>query len=705
MMRVLPRRLGRVAQMTPAEISARVAMAVRRGAGRVVHASRTPAWHRRDLLGALAPDAPGVRDAAARLAAGDAAAAHDALSRHFVARRRRWPVAPGSRDALVAAIRARFPDAAVDATTRAQAIADGRFDLLGYRALSFGAPIDWHHDPVHARSAPRRFWTDVPYLSEACGDHKIIWELNRHQHWLALGRAHWLSADRLYAATFVDHLGGWMAANPPLIGINWASMLELGFRAISWIWALHLFVEDPPAAGTRPDRRAEPPWTVDLLLGLDRQLRLVEGNLSTWFSPNTHLLGEALALYVAGRALPELRRAEAWTRLGRRVLFDEIERQITADGGHAERSFHYHRYALDFYLLAFAVARLTGDDVAAFGEAAQRLARFTRIVADDRGRLARVGDDDGGQLFPMCGRDSADASDSLGVAAWLLQDPSLAVGPPPEEVLWMAGDEASAVSTPAGVPIAVRSASLEESGYTVCRSPRGDHLVFDAGPHGFLNGGHAHADALAIVLTIAGRPFLIDPGTASYTNREARDRFRSTRLHNTLTLDGRPQSTPSGPFHWATTAAATRGAWRPADEVDVVEGWHDGYAPVRHTRAIAAKRGCWIVDDRVDGPGPHRAEIHWHVDPAWTVELIDPAVARARHAAGGSVWIVSPDAPLERFTGSAVSPELGWHSPVYGAVAPCTTLRATREAPGPFAVRTVIVEGDDLPAEFRQRGG
>jgi hypothetical protein len=69
------------------------------------------------------------------------------------------------------------------------------------------------------------------------------------------------------------------------------------------------------------------------------------------------------------------------------------------------------------------------------------------------------------------------------------------------------------------------------------------------------------------------------------------------------------------------------------------------------------------------------------------------------------VWIVSPDAPFEHFTGSAVSAERGWHSPIYGAVAPCTTLRATRTAQAPFTLRTVIVEGDDVPAEFKQRGG
>ena len=50
------------------------------------------------------------------------------------------------------------------------------------------------------------------------------------------------------------------------------------------------------------------------------------------------------------------------------------------------------------------------------------------------------------------------------------------------------------------------SAALPSSGYYVSRTTGGDHLIFDAGRHGYLNGGHAHADALAVVLTTAGRP-------------------------------------------------------------------------------------------------------------------------------------------------------------------------------------------------------
>ena len=251
---------------------------------------------------------------------------------------------------------------------------------------------------MHGRRAPGGFWSQVPYLDPACGDHKIIWELNRHQHWLSLGRAFWLTGDARYRDRCLSELASWMDANPPLVGVNWASMLELGFRSLSWLWALQLFVD----ARLEPRATAETPWLVDLLLGLDRQLTHVEHNLSYYFSPNTHLLGEALALYVAGRSLPLLRDSPQRERLGRQVLLDEATRQIAGDGGHCERATQYHRYTLDFYLLALIIARITADPAARdFERVVSRLADAARLLADDRGELPQIGDDDGGRLLPM----------------------------------------------------------------------------------------------------------------------------------------------------------------------------------------------------------------------------------------------------------------------------------------------------------------
>jgi hypothetical protein len=88
---------------------------------------------------------------------------------------------------------------------------------------------------------------------------------------------------------------------------------------------------------------------------------------------------------VCGRTLPELRASPRREKIGRDILIAEIDRQIGADGGHAERSTHYHRYTLDFYLLALLTAQRAGDAeaIAPFADAVTRLAEFTRTMADD----------------------------------------------------------------------------------------------------------------------------------------------------------------------------------------------------------------------------------------------------------------------------------------------------------------------------------
>src|SRR5206468_1959 len=103
-----------------------------------------------------------------------------------------------------------------------------------------------------------------------------------------------------------------------------------------------------------------------------------------------------------------------------------------------ERSTHYHRYALDFYTLALAVARITQDPVAAtFEKVVGRLAFVARLLADDRGRLPHIGDDDAGALLPICGRPSDDVRDSLATASALLGHHDLRVGRTPEETFWV----------------------------------------------------------------------------------------------------------------------------------------------------------------------------------------------------------------------------------------------------------------------------
>jgi heparinase II/III-like protein len=687
---MMRRSVERVARMDAGEIAWRAAAAARIAADRARFRLMPMRWSRAALLRALAPTAElqALRSALAERRWDDA---DGELSRHLSAAPRRFAIATRDRAGLALRVASEFPGSAEIAAARADRILAGEYDLLGYRGLRFGpgpsgsALPDWSLDPVAGRRAPRTFWADVPYLDPACGDHKVIWELNRHQHWLALGRAYWLTGRDLYRTRFLNELRSWLDHNPPLAGINWASMLELALRSISWMWAIAFFVDADDDG---------PPWLVDLLAALDRQLAHVERNLSYYFSPNTHLLGEALALYVCGRALPQLAASARREALGRTILLAQAERQIATDGGHAERSMHYHRYALDFYLLALVVARNTGDDARRpLADIVVRIAGAARLLADDRGRLPHIGDDDGGSLFPIAGRAPDDVRDGLALAAALTGCADVQIGPMPEEALWMLGgeprsDDGRARGDHVAIPRSPRSGALPETGYYVSRSAT-EHIVIDGGPHGYQNAGHAHADALSLTMTVRDLPLIIDAGTACYTIDPAlRDRMRSSALHNTVSIDGRSQSVPRGPFHWAHAANARVHAWRANDAFDYFDGTHDGYAPVEHRRRVVALHGdLVVVADLISGEGRHTAAAHWHLDPQWAVDARGRTATLVR--AGERVDLASPSGTIECLTGDAAT-GLGWYSPAYGALERTTAVRIAHAGAAPFWMMTVF---------------
>ena len=83
------------------------------------------------------------------------------------------------------------------------------------------------------------------------------------------------------------------------------------------------------------------------------------------------------------------------------------------------------------------------------------------------------------------------------------------------------------------------------------------HALVDAGPLGAMNCGHAHSDALSIEVSAGGCPFLVDPGTYTYTESASdRNHFRHSAAHNTVTVDGESASVPDGPFSWTSRADA-----------------------------------------------------------------------------------------------------------------------------------------------------
>jgi hypothetical protein len=705
--------LDRLVTISSDELAHRLRVFGRTQSQRLAVSVRGSAWDRSAIVDALVPGVlgPETHVAIERRDWNDV----DQRMRHVLrGRPSRFVLDPARTGELRTAIISRNPDAPAQAARTADELCAGRFNLLGFEQLSFATgtgETDWHLDPVHRQRVPAQFWADVPFLDPSCGDHKIIWELNRHQFFFQLGRAWWLTGNRRYAEAITNYVWSWLPANQPLIGINWASMLELALRSISWLTAIHFLLAEPGDDGQSEiadvDRGDEGPWLLDMCLAVDRQLTHIEQNLSYYYSPNTHLTGEALALYVAGVALPEFSRSARWLDVGRRVLLTEIDRQIGADGGHAERATYYHRYTLDFYELALLTAERAGDieAVAVFSEAVSRLARFLRALADDNGRIPLIGDDDGGTLWTITERDPRDVRDSLALADVLLNRQPLS-GDLPEEVLWLAWSARAGARpetrdqrprTTDASPIT--ASAFPTTGYVVARSRDGDHLVFDVGPHGFLNGGHAHADALSLTLTLGSQPFLIDPGTATYTiDSRLRDRLRGTASHNTLTLDGRPSAVPAGPFAWATRADSSLATLHHNGGFVWAEAFHDAFGTGRHRRTLiySAAGGCLVVDE-ILARGDHLATTHWQFDPQWRVTCDGPRRLCAT-ADDRTAWLLTDRGTLAVRSGD--SDGVGWCSPRYGVLVPTSTAHVTHGGRGPFSM-IAWVGGSSLSGRHR----
>src|SRR5258708_34806072 len=168
----------------------------------------------------------------------------------------------------------------------------------------------------------------------------MIWELNRHQHLVILAQAYLFAGDEANLAEIRAQLESWFAANPFHRGINWASALEVAFRALSWIWVYRLVGGKLPA-----ELRAN--W----LRQLNWHAWHIENNLSFYFSPNTHLIGEAVALHALGLFFTGVPRAAGWEQLGAKVTREQMERQGENAGRQFEQSTYYLVYA--FAMLLF----------------------------------------------------------------------------------------------------------------------------------------------------------------------------------------------------------------------------------------------------------------------------------------------------------------------------------------------------------------
>ncbi len=561
---------------------------------------------------------------------------------------------------------------AADLISLAESILAHRFPLMGYE-IETGPDIDWRRDYSSGRSTGVDYFRWMPYLDFArVGDHKVIWELNRHQHLVVLAQAWRLTRRQEFFNEIETQLASWWGANPYGYGINWASALEVAFRALSWIWVFHLAGE---AMNEKLRRR--------FLDSLYVHGRHIEGNLSVYFSPNTHLMGEAVALHAIGVLFPEFPRARKWRREGGEMVRAQMLAQVRADGSHFEQSSYYHVYALDMLMFSAALEDMPADYLTALAS----MAEYLDALLGPQRRIPFLGDDDGGRLFHPYG-----PRDRFGCAS-LATARGGGEGYAEIGAWWLAGRSL--------VPAVSRRGSrfFENAGVAVMEHG-GVHLVADGGPFGPGRAGHSHSDTLSFILRRGEEDLLIDAGTYTYVaSAQWRNWFRGSAAHNTVRIDGLDQATPDGPFSWTDKPAVQVNEWTTSADRDLLSATCR-YRGFEHTRRILFVKPSLIlvVDDISGPPGDHLIEQFWH-----SGEGVSSDSPRRFRLGREARLLLSHDAE------AAAGGDDGWRSRAMGSKEPAAVIRVPVRGALPVQLTAAIdldgnADARQISAAFEQLG-
>lgn len=595
-----------------------------------------------------------------------------------------------------------------DILREADEICRHRFRLLGYDNLRFnldpvnleangrGNEIDWHLDPVHGKRAPIAPWFKIPFLDFAVvGDHKVIWELNRHQHLVTLAKARLLTGDDKYDHELLTQWRSWIDANPYPLGINWGSTLEVAFRSLSWIWVDQLLADTDAGAEFRSEMGP----------ALAFHGRYIERYLSTHFSPNTHLLGEALALFFLGTLYPQMPRADRWKESGWRIVREEAGRQVRPDGVYFEQSLYYHVYALDFFLYARLLAARNGLEIPpAYDAVLGRMLDVVEALAQ-AGPAEGFGDDDGGRLWNPRRNRTEHMTDPLAMGA-LTYAKQFSAARLTEEAIWLFGKHAIEELARSAAGSAHPGAFPDGGLYVLAASePCTQTMVVDAGPHGEGRAGHGHADALSLRLTMDGRRWLVDAGSGVYVSKDPADRnvFRGTGAHNTIRVDGADQAVADEPFSWTHIPTTQAESWIVGTSFTYFLGSHNGYSrlpdPVVHQRhVLQIEGGPWLVRDVVLGQAEHELEARWHFAPDLAVTKTGSGRVDISRVSAQPGDMPSEDSSGTRLT-LIVPEETVWAtevsrtllSPAYGAFQPAPLVRSHARVRLPAETATALL--------------
>ena len=491
--------------------------------------------------------------------------------------------------------------------------------------------VNWAFDQDAGFQWPSVRPDKISYRHGSGADPKRVWELNRLQFLLPLARLR-LVDDADHHRTIVGTIQSWLSQNTDGNGIAWASAIEPAVRLITFS-LLRAAIDDEAIPAS-----------------FDAELSATVGAHAAWLrrfpseysSANNHRVAEIVALLFAEPLWTGIVSADYAAELERELL-DVVRNLILEDGAGAEQSPTYAAFVLELATLLLVQRKWLDVKVAvALRDRVGLGLAFLRTVTTVTGGFLRFGDDDEGWIYSSLYEPASLTATVAGVSG--LDQPA-ALG---------------------GV------ATFPHGGCTVMRfieSNAETQWLIDHGPLGFgAIAAHGHADALSVIMVHDGVEWLGDPGTFRYHGeKEDRNYFRHTAVHNTPTVGGRNSSQITGDFNWSNERRAQAVLNRLIVEGDAVElsAHHDGYAfvgvPVLHRTFVRHGENEYSVRDKYYGD---------EVDYFESTLLLHPTTSVMEDE---SSWTLTNDASDSRVlirvhdqTSVTVGVRTAFYSPRYG---------------------------------------
>ncbi len=491
-----------------------------------------------------------------------------------------------------------FPGSVEKAISAADALLEHKFHFLG-KDVELADPIQWNSDPQSGYTYPRDFYTKLEiFESEKLGaDIKYVWELNRHQFFIEVAKAYFLTGDEKYVEKIFSWLKSWDEQNPYKTGVNWTSALETAVRIYSWSWAFFFTRRSKIWSGRN----------IRFFYGkLYEQAKFTEENLSFYFSPYNHLIGELAALNFAGTVFPELKGANRWRNHFWNLLEKELPRQFHSDGLSVEQATYYHHFTLGFYLQNAILRKINGfpvsDTVWRFLERGLEIAMY---MTKPDGTLPMIGDIDSARSVYFYRPEKMwdlRGFQAVGAALFKRRDMKAIAHGFSEEAFWLLGNGAyeKFQHLMAAAPN-FTSRDFPNSGYWIMRDGWDEYascVIIDCGEiaDGLFEDetssvAHGHGDMLSFDLCLNGKSVLGDPGFNTYNGPLDWHRyFRSTPGHNCVTVNGAEQGIHEGRMAWSGISRPQVKEWISCDGFDFFDGSINHFAApeddTRHRRRL-----------------------------------------------------------------------------------------------------------------------